>query len=60
VLYGWLSLDITDRIKKHASLSPAGLSAKNIELPQGEHTIKIRIRDSKGRQAEKDFSFTVS
>jgi len=60
VLYGWLALDITDRIKKHAKLSVKGLVASNVSLPEGEHTITIIIKDSKGREAEKELSFSIA
>jgi len=48
VLYGWLGLNITDRIKEHAQLSKLGLSASNVTLPEGDHTIKIVIKDCQG------------
>ncbi|NOQ16404.1 MAG: hypothetical protein GQ581_05050, partial [Methyloprofundus sp.] len=35
VLYGWLSLNITDRIREHAELSAEGLLASNVNLPDG-------------------------
>lgn len=59
VLYGFLSLDITDRIIKHAAISSSGLTANNVELPEGEHTITIRIKDTKEREAEKDITFSI-
>ena len=59
VLYGWLSLDITDRIKEHAQLSAKGLLASNVTLPEGNHTIKIVIKDNKGRETVKEFSISI-
>jgi len=60
VLYGWLALDITDRIKEHAELSAKGLVASNVSLPEGDHTITIVIKDSKGRETEKELSFSIA
>jgi len=60
VLYGWLALDITDRIKQHAELSVKGLVASNVSLPEGDHTITIVIKDSKGRATEKELSFSIA
>jgi len=60
VLYGWLALDITDRIKEHAKLSAKGLVASNVSLPEGDHTITIVIKDSKGRETEKELSFSIA
>ncbi|MDC9729763.1 MAG: hypothetical protein PSN04_10640 [Methyloprofundus sp.] len=59
VLYGWLSLNITDRIKEHAKLSAQGLLASNVTLPEGDHTIKIVIKDNKGRESIEEFSFSI-
>jgi len=59
VLYGWLSLNITDRIREHAKLSPEGLLASNVTLPEGDHTIKIVIKDNKGRESIKEFSISI-
>jgi hypothetical protein len=59
VLYGWLNIDITDRIKQHADISSTGLIAKNVVLPKGEHTMTIRIQDDRGRESKFDFAFEV-
>ncbi len=59
VLYGWLSLDITDRIKQHAEITLSGLTANNVSLPTGEHTITIEISDSKKRMTQKEVTFEV-
>ena len=59
VLYGWMDLDITDRIMQYAQVSRAGISAENVELPVGEHNITIEITDTKGRDSEKDVYFEV-
>ena len=59
VMYGWLNLDITDRIRKHASISHSGILADNVELPVGKHNITIEITDSKDRSTEKEVSFEI-
>lgn len=59
VLYGWMDLDITDRIMQYAQVSRTGVSAENVELPVGEHNITIEISDTKGRDSEKDIYFEV-
>lgn len=58
-LYGWVGLDITDRIKENATITISGLSADNISLPSGEHVITVRISDDKGRTKEKKIEFTI-
>ena len=59
VMYGWLSLDITDRIRQHAQISHSGILAENVELPVGKHNITIEITDTMERSAEKEFSFEI-
>jgi hypothetical protein len=59
VTYGWLGIDITSRVLEHAELTVDGLSATNARLPSGKHSVTISIKDSKGRQAVRDFDFTV-
>lgn len=59
VLYGWLNLDITDRIKQHAQISHDGITADNVNLPIGKHNITIKIKDTKQRISEKKISFEV-
>ena len=59
VLYGWLNLDITDRIKEHAQVTAAGILAENVELPVGEHHITIEIMDTMKRRTEKEVAFEV-
>lgn len=59
-LYGWLSLDITDRIKNNATITAYGLSAANVTLPTGDHVITVKISDSEGRTTEKEIEFTIN
>ena len=47
--YGWLGIDITARLLEHATETAYGLSAKNVDLPFGDHTITVSIADSNGR-----------
>ena len=47
VLYGFFGTNITDRITKHAEVTPSGLLAKNAKLPAGSHSIPIEISDKR-------------
>ena len=58
-LYGWLGLDITNRIKENAVITVSGLSADNVTLPKGEHVITVKISDVKGRTTEKEIEFII-
>lgn len=58
--YGWLKLDITDRILKQANVTATGIKVANADLPNGKHQILIQIEDSKGRVGKKEISFRIS
>lgn len=57
ILYGALRLDITDRIRKAAKVTPAAIVAENAKLPAGSHRLFIGISDSAGRYADKEVKF---
>jgi len=57
--YGWLDLDITDRIRQHAAISAAGLTAKDAELPSGSHDITLSVKDSLDHEARREVSVTI-
>jgi hypothetical protein len=59
ILYGWLGIDITERIRRHAVINSMGIKADNAELPEGSHRITIRVADTKDRQAETTFRIRV-
>ncbi|WP_127075997.1 hypothetical protein [Rhodomicrobium lacus] len=59
ITYGWLEIDITQRVLAHAKLTPEGLRATNAKLPQGHHSVTLKVADSKGRVASKVLEFTV-
>jgi hypothetical protein len=59
VTYGWLGIDITRRVLEHAELTVDGLTATNAQLPSGKHSVTISIRDSRGREAVRNFDFSV-
>jgi hypothetical protein len=62
ILYGWLKLDITDRILKApgVQVSAAGLRASGAQLPSGTHKLLIEIADNLGRVGRQPVEFTVS
>lgn len=54
IYYGALRLDITDRIRRAAKVTPTAIVAENAKLPTGSHRLFIGIADSAGRYAEKE------
>lgn len=58
--YGWLGINITQRLLAHAVTTPNGLSAENVELPPGDHRVTLSIADMSGKMASRTFRFSVS
>ncbi|MBL8483037.1 MAG: hypothetical protein JNJ60_12635 [Rhodocyclaceae bacterium] len=59
VLYGFLGLDITQRVLKHVRPTPGGFSIERAEIPEGAHRLKMSVRDDRGRLGETEVNFTV-
>ncbi|MEA3411678.1 MAG: hypothetical protein U9R74_09075 [Pseudomonadota bacterium] len=59
ILYGWLKLDITDRVMQHATMSVSELLVSGADIPVGDHKIIVRVTDDKGRTGEKSVKFTA-
>lgn len=59
VSYGFMGIDLTDRIRRSATVTPAGLKAENVEIPRGDHRLTVRIADVRGRIGEKEIRIRV-
>jgi tRNA G46 methylase TrmB len=57
--YGWLGIDITARLLEHATETADSLSAKNVDLPSGDHSITVSISDSAGRTGSRVLQLLV-
>jgi len=58
--YGWLGMNVTNRLLRHAVRGPNTLSASNVELPVGDHRITLSIADNAGKRASRTFRFSVT
>ena len=59
-LFGVFRKDITARILPYVTLTASGLTGVlPANLPQGTHTLIVRIRDSRGRTSEQEVKFHV-
>jgi len=58
--YGWLGINITGRLLEHATKSPNGLSAQNVDLPPGDHKVTLSIADTFGKIASRTFQFSIA
>ena len=59
VRYGMMGIDLTDRIRKGASVTPDGLRADKVDIPNGDHRLTVRIADSGGHVGEKEIRIKV-
>jgi hypothetical protein len=59
IRYGMIGLDVTDRIRKAASVTEQGIRAPGAQLPAGNHSMTVEISDSAGRKAKQGFKFKV-
>jgi hypothetical protein len=51
VSYGMLGIDITDRVRRYATVTAQGIMADLPSLPKGRHTFEIQISDVLKRSA---------
>lgn len=57
--YGFLRIDLTERIVKNLRVQKSGLTVENAEIPPGSHRLFLRITDSKQRANETELRFVV-
>ena len=50
-------VNLTARIKQH--ITEKGIWIESVHLPPGDYRLKLSLADSKGRAAEREFSFKV-
>jgi hypothetical protein len=51
VSYGMFGIDITDRVKRYATVTDRGITADLPSMPKGRHTFEIQISDAQKRSA---------
>ncbi|MBN8505456.1 MAG: hypothetical protein J0L58_13380 [Burkholderiales bacterium] len=59
VLYGMLRIDLTETIRKNATVTEKGIVAPAAKVPPGTHRLLLRIQDNLGRSGETELRFTV-
>lgn len=59
VLYGFLGIDITSRLLKHAVPTEDGVKVSHADLPQGSHHLVIQVADKRQRKGQADIEFKV-
>ena len=59
VLYGLLKIDLTDRLKKHATVTEEGVVVDRAQVPAGQHRLIMQVTDDQGNLAEQELRFRV-
>lgn len=57
--YGAFKLDVTERLLKSAKITATGFSIDNVEIPQGEHRLVLRVSDDAGSSGIKELRVKV-
>ena len=58
--YGWIGLNITSRLLRHARKTRDTLLAQNVDLPPGDHKVTLSISTTLGQIATRTFRFSVA
>jgi hypothetical protein len=59
VLYGVLKLDLTERLRRFATISETGVVVDQAVVPDGMHRMFVQVGDDKGNVAEQELRFRV-
>jgi hypothetical protein len=57
--YGFLAIDITQRIIANAQLTASGMTANNAQIPPGQYEVTLQIADNFHRVGTRTIDFTV-
>ncbi len=58
--YGLLRIDLTERVRKVALVTPEGVEIQNASLPPGTHRFIAQVSDDRGAIAQQAFQFQIS
>lgn len=59
VLYGLLKIDLTERLRPHATVSEAGVVVDGAQVPDGLHRLLMQVADDQGNTAEQELRIRV-
>lgn len=60
VLYGVLKIDLTERLKRFASVSERGVVVEQAQVPEGLHRLFLQVADDQGHQGEQELRVRVA
>lgn len=59
VLYGLLKIDLTERLRKHATVSESGVVVEGARMPDGQHRLLMQVADDQGNVGEQELRIRV-
>jgi hypothetical protein len=59
VLYGLLKIDLTDRMRRHATVTETGVVVDRANVPDGQHRLFLQVADDNGNTAEQELRIRV-
>lgn len=59
VLYGALRFDVTSKILQKIKVTEKGFSINDVSIPEGKHSLVLRVEDMAHRPTEKSVRFEV-
>jgi hypothetical protein len=60
VLYGLMKFDLTETMKRNATLTEQGIVVERAAVPQGTHRLLLQIADDRGRVNEQELRLKVA
>jgi hypothetical protein len=59
LLYGVLKIDLTERLRRHATVTERGVLIDRAQVPNGLHRLFMQIADDQGNQTEQELRVRV-
>lgn len=59
VLYGVLKIDLTERLRRFATITEQGVVVEQAQVPDGLHRLFLMVTDDQGNQAEQELRVRV-
>lgn len=57
--YGVLKIDLTERLRQHATVSEAGVVVEGARMPDGQHRLLMQVADDQGNVGEQELRLRV-
>jgi hypothetical protein len=59
LLYGMLRIDLTERLRPHATVSERGVLVEKALMPPGNHRMWVQVGDDQGNLGEQELRFRI-